>query len=67
MQDSAGELINPGPQAIGMQVSIRAAGVDAAVLQRLVEEGLQRSPMQSALLRHPPLSVQVLIDQDMAA
>ena len=67
MQDSHGELINPGPQAITMDVRIGAAGVDAAVLRRLVEEGLRRSPMQSALLRHPPLSVNISIQQQAAA
>lgn len=67
MQDGNGALINPGPQAITMEVSIGAAGVDAAVLRRLVEEGLRRSPMQSALLRHPPVSVNVSIHQHAAA
>ncbi|GGD47353.1 OsmC family protein [Pseudoxanthomonas indica] len=67
MHDNDGELINPGPQAITMDVQISAAGVDAAVLRRLVEQGLHRSPMQSALLRHPPLTVNVSVDQDMAA
>lgn len=67
MTDENGELINPGPVAIHVDVRIRAAGVEAAVLQRLVEEGLLRSPIQNAMLRHPPLTVDVAVQQSQAA
>lgn len=59
MRDEGGQMFNPGPEAIHMDIRIAAAGADAAQLRALVDESLLRSPMQNAMLRHPPLHVVV--------
>lgn len=67
MRDQAGEPVPPGALGFSIEVRIRASTADEARLRALVEEGLRRSPMQDALLRHPPVAVQVHIDPGQVA
>lgn len=67
MRDEAGDPVPPGAIGFTLQVRIRANAVDEARLRALVEEGLRRSPMQDAMLRHPPLAVQVQVEAGQVA
>jgi uncharacterized OsmC-like protein len=59
MRDEAGDPLPSSAIGFTVQVRICASTVDEARLRALVEEGLRRSPMQDAMLRHPPVTVQV--------
>lgn len=67
MRDAAGDPVPAGAVGFSIEVRIRASTVDEARLRALVEEGLRRSPMQDAMLRHPPLSVQVHVQAGQVA
>ncbi|GAB3509892.1 OsmC family protein [Pseudoxanthomonas daejeonensis] len=67
MRDGAGDPVPPGAIGFTINVRIRASAVDDARLRALVDEGLRRSPMQDAMLRHPPLDVQVQVGAEQAA
>lgn len=66
MREVDGTQVPAGPAGLDVAVHIQAAGVDEARLRRLVDEGLKRSPMMDTLLRHPPVTVEVRMDEGLA-
>ncbi|WP_372016534.1 OsmC family protein [Pseudoxanthomonas sp. 10H] len=61
MRDADGVQVPASAVGFTLQVRVRAGTVDDARLRALVDEGLRRSPMLDAMLRHPPLAVQLLV------
>ena len=61
MEGADGQPVYPGPSDMQLVVTIAAKDVPPARLRALVEEGLRRSPIPSALPRVTPLAVHVEI------
>lgn len=66
MREVDGTPIPAGPLGLRVEVRIQADGVDDARLRQLVDDGMKRSPMMDALLRHPPVTVEVRVDEGQA-
>lgn len=61
LADASGRPVFAGPGDMTLQVRIAAAGIEAPRLRALVEAGLARSPIPSALPVAIPLALQVEI------
>ncbi|HUJ52886.1 MAG TPA: OsmC family protein [Steroidobacteraceae bacterium] len=62
MSGDAGERIPPGPRALQLRVRVAAPNVAAETLRTMIEESRRCSPVQFALERSVPVSVQIDID-----
>lgn len=59
MADAQGERVMPHPCDITLHVRIAARGVDGARLRALVESGLSRSPIPSAVAHGVPMTLEI--------
>jgi uncharacterized OsmC-like protein len=59
MPGADGEPVCGGPDAVTLQVRIKAPGVDAARLRAVVQAGVGRSPVPTAVTRATPFELRI--------
>jgi len=62
MTDAAGQRVPPGPRALQLRVRVAAPNVAAETLRTMVEESHRCSPVQCAVERSVPVSLEIDVD-----